>query len=184
MKGSHYFGYSFTIYAGIYIGEWASFDESKVYSKTKLFTKPGSAKTWSASAYRASNIIISAPNPGNDPVHLVIYNYSKCSCNQQYKNRPVFWADMDPYIPDMNPYIWQMQEENGTKAWKLVRPLYIVKKHTDNKKYWFNVEDLTTPAYSIDGDGSYEEYQGDETIVHDTVDIPQGNPNEYDPGDD
>ena len=162
-KGSHYFQYKFSIYAGIYVGKWATFKnagfpDSMVQCKTLLFTKPsGSAnQTWAYGKYQATNVTISAMNvpwrlDPDEHIYLLIYNYSKCSCNQTNKNRPVYWQELDEYIPDIRPYIWRYtQIDANTQQWKLVRPFYIVRR-IDGVKYWCSIEDESTPVYDMDG---------------------------------
>ena len=115
MKGSHYFGYSFKIYAGIYVGDPQQFDlSSKVYGKTQLISKPASQRTWSDGYKKTSSTItLYADNPGDNQVYVVVYNISKCSCNQTNKARPVAFLEIDNYIPQTeDPYVWRYKYVN------------------------------------------------------------------------
>ena len=153
-QGTHYFSYGFEMYAAFYIGELPSdpsqWDSSKIWGSTHLFWKKGTSsggpKTWSEYYCRVQNITIYAPNPNNEKVHFLLFNQSYCTCNQAYNDRPVFVENMDPYIPSVTPYVWQMQNT----GWHLVRPFYVVRQK-GGQKYWFSIEDAENPVYNMDG---------------------------------
>lgn len=158
-SGSHYFGYGFEMYAAFYIGDLpassSQWDSSKIKGKTWLFWKRGSGKSggprqWSRGYCEVNNVTITAPNPSNEKVYFLLFNQSYCTCNQAYNDRPVFIANLEAYIPSINPYVWQMQGTEQNKAWHLIRPFYIVRQY-NGQKYWFSIEDAENPVYNMDG---------------------------------
>lgn len=147
MKGSHYFGYSFKIYAAIYVGNPASFNiNSPVSSKTQLISKPSSARTWSSGQYKTTTShTIYADNPGDSDVYIVVYNISKCSCNQTNKARPVAFLKINEYIPETeNPYIWRYKYEDlrnealAPSDWSTHYDDYFTKVTVDSTEYTRN----------------------------------------------
>lgn len=148
------FGYSFTIKAGLYTGilpqDISTIDDSLITGAVDIIVKglspyheswiePGqSPQTGHDNVYytNSNKITITSRDTSGTNVYLMIFNYSVCTCNQAYKNRPVFIADITQQIPPANPYIWQYQQDN---KWHLVKPFYI-RKHKNGQDCWCNVE--------------------------------------------
>lgn len=163
MKGSHYFGYSFKIYAGIYVGNPANFSSSsKIYSKTLLLSKPASAKTWKAGSYKTTKDITikTSAVTSKSNIYVVIFNVSKCSCNQTNKARPVAFLSISSFIPDQptpqdHPYIWRYRYvdiSSGSKPtdWETNFGDYCTKTAVDASTYQRNVETSWTRAKSAE----------------------------------
>ena len=169
MSGSHYFGYSFKIYAGIYVGDPADFTtSSKVYSKTLLLSKPASARTWKSGYAKTTKdikITSGADAVTKTKVYLVIFNVSKCSCNQTNKARPVAFVKLDTSSiapaptpgpePETLPYVWRYRYvdiSGGSKPsdWDANYGEYFTKTEVDAVTYTRNTQSSWTNAKSAE----------------------------------
>lgn len=152
-----YFGYPFTVYASLLIGDVADYGGDYAamlaaiapLSKIELFSKPSGVSNWGDNEYYLPNPrVLTAPSPQGKKLYLIISILSICSCAQTGIDTPVYIDDISEYIPDKKPYFWRMQQGKDpnhptTEAqnWHLVRPFYICKQDGQGNHYWCSCEE-------------------------------------------
>ena len=154
---SWFFGYPFTVYASLLIGDVndyggdfaAMLADISPISKVELFSKPSGDANWGDNEYYMSTPkVLHGPNPQGNQLYLIISILSICTCSQAGVDTPVYVDDISEYIPDTKPYFWRMQQgkdpnhpTSEPQNWHLVRPFYICKQDSQGHHYWCNCEE-------------------------------------------